>query len=162
MDAKAAIRSNFNLSDMVFKSYISDLSDAELMKRPVEGCNHVAYQVGHVIASEVQLLAGITGTTTPLPDGFADQYAKENASSDDAASFLSGKEYVEIYDSVRAASVAALAALPESELDADSPENLRSFAPTKGDVFNLIASHPMMHAGQFVAVRRQTGKPIVM
>jgi hypothetical protein len=28
--------------------------------------------------------------------------------------------------------------------------------------FSLIATHPMMHAGQFVVVRRQLGKPILM
>jgi hypothetical protein len=31
-----------------------------------------------------------------------------------------------------------------------------------GDMFALIASHAMMHPGQFVMVRRQLGKPILM
>ena len=32
----------------------------------------------------------------------------------------------------------------------------------KLNMFTLIATHPMMHAGQFVVVRRQLGKPILM
>jgi hypothetical protein len=31
-----------------------------------------------------------------------------------------------------------------------------------GDVFMLIGAHPMMHAGQFVVVRRAAGKPVVI
>jgi hypothetical protein len=50
----------------------------------------------------------------------------------------------------------------ESDLDKEGPEAMRSFCPTVGDFFTLIATHPMMHAGQFVIVRRQLGKPILM
>ena len=65
-----------------------------------------------------------------------------------------------------AQSSAARAAMAPSFVDADfdkpSPEDFRSFCPTMGDLFTLIATHPMMHAGQFVIVRRQLGKPILM
>ena len=60
------------------------------------------------------------------------------------------------------ATLAALDAYPESDLDKEAPEEMRSFCPTMGDVFTLIATHPLMHAGQFVIVRRQLGKPILM
>jgi hypothetical protein len=56
----------------------------------------------------------------------------------------------------------ALDTYPPSDLDNPAPEDFRVFCPTMGDLFTLIATHPMMHAGQFVIVRRQLGKPIVM
>ena len=56
MNAKDAIRSSAGFSTMVLKTYISDLDDADLMRRPGEGCNHLAWQLGHLISSEVQLL----------------------------------------------------------------------------------------------------------
>jgi hypothetical protein len=62
----------------------------------------------------------------------------------------------------RAASLAARDAYAESDLDNPAPEDFRTFCPTTGDMFTLIATHPMMHAGQFVIVRRQLGKPILM
>ena len=34
-------------------------------------------------------------------------------------------------------------------------------APTLGALFFLMASHEMMHAGQFTVVRRQLGKPVL-
>ena len=59
-------------------------------------------------------------------------------------------------------SLAALDAMADADLDKPSPENFQQFCPTMGDMFTLIATHPMMHAGQFVIVRRQLGKPILM
>ena len=45
MNAKDAIRSSANLGALVIKTYMSDLDDADLMRRPGEGCNHLAWQV---------------------------------------------------------------------------------------------------------------------
>jgi hypothetical protein len=163
MNAKDAIRSATNLSSTVLKSYISDLEDADFMRRPSAGCNHIAWQLGHLIASEVQLLEGAApGKGIELPAGFAEAHARDKASDDNPADFLSKAAYSDLFDKVRAASLAALDSYPEGDLDKPAPESLRSFCPTMGEVFNLIAIHPLMHAGQFVIVRRQLGKPILM
>ncbi len=163
MNAKDAIRSSANLSTMVLKTYISDLGDADLMRRPGEGCNHLAWQLGHLISSEVQLLDSVApGQGTELPDAFADAHSKDACNNDDPAGFHGKQAYVELFDKVRAASLAALDAYAESDLDNPAPEDFRNFCPTMGDMFTLIATHPMMHAGQFVIVRRQLGKPILM
>jgi predicted transcriptional regulator len=163
MNAKDAIRSSANVSLMVLKSYISDLEDSDLLKRPTEGCNHIAYQLGHLICSEVQLLEMVApGNSVDLPDGFADNYSKENAGDDNPEHFQDKATYLQLMDKVREATLAALDGYAESDLDKESPEHLRSFCPTMGDVFTLIATHPMMHAGQFVVVRRQLEKPILM
>jgi hypothetical protein len=34
--------------------------------------------------------------------------------------------------------------------------------PTVGHIYLLIATHQLMHAGQFVPVRRALGKPVVI
>ncbi|NIP86332.1 MAG: DUF664 domain-containing protein [Planctomycetales bacterium] len=163
MNAKDAIRSATNLSSMVLKAYISDLDDADLMRRPGEGCNHLAWQLGHLIASEVQLLDQVApGQGVELPAGFADAHSKEQSPNDDPAAFHGKAAYVELFDQVRAASLAALEAYPPADLDNAAPADFREFCPTMGDMFTLIATHPLMHAGQFVIVRRQLGKPILM
>ncbi len=163
MNAKDAIRSSANLSSMVLKTYISDFDDTDLMRRPGEGCNHLAWQLGHLISSEVRLLESVApGQGIDLPDGFADAHSKEQSSNDDPAGFHGKQTYIELFDKVRAASLAALDAYAESDLDNPAPADFRDFCPTMGDMFTLIAAHPMMHAGQFVIVRRQLGKPILM
>ena len=163
MNAKDAIRSSANLSTMVVKTYISDLDDADLLRRPCQGCNHLAWQLGHLISSEVQLLEMVApGQGTQLPAGFADAHSKEACHSDEPAGFHGRQTYAELFDKVRAASLAALDAYAQSDLDKPAPEDFREICPTMGDMFLMIATHPLMHAGQFVIVRRQQGKPILI
>ena len=163
MNAKDAIRSSANLSSMVLKTYISDLDDADLMRRPGEGCNHLAWQLGHLISSEVQLLEKVAPRHgIELPDGFAEAHSKEACKNDNPAGFHGKTTYVDLFDKVRAASMAALDGYAPSDLDKPAPEDFRQFCPTMGDMFTLIATHPLMHAGQFVVIRRQLGKPILM
>lgn len=163
MNTKDAIKASGNFSLMVLKSYFADFDDAELMRRPTAGCNHLAWQLGHLISSEVSLLNMVApGAGPELPAGFNEHHAKENQASNDAAQFCTKQQYIELFDKVRAASNAALDALPDAQLDVPGPERLRSLVPTVGHMFVLIATHPMMHAGQFVVVRRELGKPVVI
>jgi hypothetical protein len=163
MNTKDAIRSTMDLSLFVLSSYVSDLEDADLLRRPAPGCNHLAWQLGHLISSEVGLLNGICpGQAAELPAGFSEQHAKEKCGVDDPAQFRSKQEYLDLFQKVRASTLSALERLPEADLDKPSPVWLRKRFPTVGAVFTLMSTHPMMHAGQFVVVRRQLGKPIVI
>jgi hypothetical protein len=163
MKTKDAIRAADSLSTMVLNSYISDLDDGDLMRRPGAGCNHLAWQLGHLISSEVHLLEGIVpGKSVALPEGFDAAHSKDNRHSDDPSEFLSKTAYQDLLAKVHAATLSALESFPEADLDQPAPENYRSFCPTMGDMFVLIATHPMMHAGQFVVVRRQLDKPVLI
>lgn len=163
MDAQAALRSTMGLSLTVLKKYFDDFGDAELLQRPGPGCNHPAWQLGHLISSEAQLLESVCpGKSPALPEGFAARHSKETAGSDDPRGFDTKQTYLDLLERVRNASLAALAELSAADLDRPAPERMRSICPTVGDMFVLIATHPMMHAGQFVAVRRRLGKPVVI
>jgi hypothetical protein len=163
MNTKDAIRGTMDTSLHVLKAYIGDLTDADLMRRPGPGCNHLAWQLGHLIASESQLVDAIRpGSAAELPAGFAEKHSKDMIGVDDPAKFCTKQQYLDLFDKVRAATKSALAAFPDAELDQPSPENFRKMFPTMGAMFTLIATHPMMHAGQFVPVRRALGKPVVI
>ena len=163
MNAQDAIRATLETSSKVLKSYIDDLSDADLMRRPAEGCNHLAWQLGHLIASECNLLESIQpGAAAELPAGFAEKHTKDTCGEEDADKFYSKQEYLDLFEKVHAASLAALQKTTEADLDAEGPEHFRSMFPTVGHIYVLIATHGMMHAGQFVPVRRELGKPIVI
>ena len=162
MHGKEAIRNTYELSQMVLSSYLSDLTDEELMTRPTEGCNHLAWQLGHLIASECGLLDSIApGFSISLPEGFAEKHSKENSSSDDPADFLSKDEYLAYLSQIKAATFKALDAQSDDDLAKDPPEHLQKICENVGGVFVLISSHPMIHAGQFVPVRRMHGKPVL-
>lgn len=163
MNGKDAIKAAFGLSDMVLKSYVGDLEDRELMTRPGSGCNHIAWQLGHLISSEANLINMVKADSAiELPAGFSDAHAKETTGSDDASQFCSKQEYLELYDKSRQNSLAVLDSLSEEQMAAAAPEHFREFCPTMGEVVMLVASHPMMHVGQFVPVRRALDKPVVI
>ena len=47
-----------NLPTFVAQTYLADLSDDDLFIRPHEKANHIAWQLGHLITSEYNLLTG--------------------------------------------------------------------------------------------------------
>ncbi len=60
---------------------------------------------------------------------------------------------------MKAAVLAAVDATPEADLDKPAPESMRDYAPTVASVLTLLRTHRLMHAGQFVPIRRKLGKP---
>ena len=107
-------------------------------------------------------MVGQMGYSVPeLPEGFAESHSKEAAAGDDAAKFLKKDEYAALLTKVSDATLAALNATSEDDLDKPAPEAMRQHAPTVGAVFNLIGTHYLMHGGQFVVVRRKLGKPVL-
>lgn len=163
MNAKDSIKGTMEMSLNILKTYFSDLTDAELLRRPGPGCNQLAWQLGHLISSEAGLLSMIMPEAAPeLPAGFAENHSKATIGSDDPSKFCTKQQYSELLDKVHAASVAALDKLPDADLDKPGPEKMRRMCPTVGAFFGLIATHPLMHAGQFVPVRRALGKPILI
>ena len=163
MNAVDAIKYSHTLSNMVARSYLGDLTDAELLERPGEGCNHIAWQLGHLISSQAGLMAAAGIADVPaLPDSFAEKHTPENASNDNAADFLSKDEYLALFDKFDAAFLAGLDAASPEDFDKPSPEKFQAYAPTIGGLMMLIASHPLMHAGQWVPVRRRLEKPVAI
>jgi hypothetical protein len=159
MTAKNVVRNTIQACQDVTKGYLSDLSDAELLVRPVPGANHIAWQLGHLIGSEREMIGALGHAMPELPAGFAEAHSKEAAARD--AGFASRAEYVALSGRVRAATLAALEGTSESDLDAPAPEAMRSYAATVAAVFNIVGIHEMMHAGQFAVVRRKLGKPVL-
>ena len=163
MNAKDVLCETLKFSSFVLKSYVGDLTDADLLKRPGPGCNHVAWQLGHLISSECMLLDSVSpGSAPQLPAGFAEQHSKSNSASDDPARFLTRQQYLDLADKVHAATLKVIAEYPEPDFAKPGPESFRKMFPTVGSIFMLIANHPLMHAGQIVPVRRALGKPVVI
>jgi hypothetical protein len=157
MKAHDLIKMQLEGADMICLGYLQDLNDQQFMQRPHPGCNHINWQVGHLIAGENQMINTVVpNTMPPLPEGFAARYTKETASSDDPSKFAKKDELLRLQKEQRAGTLAALAKVSES--DFDKPTGVH-YAPTVGAMFNLQGAHWLMHAGQWVIVRRQNGKP---
>jgi hypothetical protein len=158
-----AIKSALEGTKAVLNWYLGDLSDADLFVRPVPAANHIAWQLGHVIAGDKFLITGqLPDEPYPeLPAGFAEAHGADAAKKDGPDGFLTKAEYVALFDKVRAATIAALGKLTDADLDRPTVGKMAAFSPTLGKIFLLVSDHTLMHAGQVTVVRRKLGKPVL-
>lgn len=163
MHAKDVLRRTMDMSDMVVGAYLDGLSDADLLIRPVDGANHIAWQLGHIISSEHQMLNIIRpGSSPALPEGFAEKHQKETATSDDPKHFSTKAEYLQLAKTQREATLKVLDSVSESDLDEADAERYPPYAPNMGAMFYMMGGHYMMHAGQFAVVRRKLKLPVTI
>lgn len=160
MNAKQAIKAGIDGGGFVSNAYLDDLTDADLLVRPAPDCNHIAWQLGHLISAEHGMVEAVSpGTMPKLPEGFEKRHIKETASSDNPKDFLSKNEYLKLAEEQRAGTYAALEKTSDADFDKPGPESMRSYCPTIGSVFTMQGTHWLMHAGQWAIVRRKLGKP---
>lgn len=156
---RASLQSSANMMEMI----LSDFADADLLVRPVAHANHLAWQLGHLIASERAIvMEQIPSAAMPeLPTGFAEAHSKDKSESDDAAGFHSKADYIELLKKMRAATLLELDKLSDADLDRPTTGRLAGMFPTLGGVLSLLSDHIMMHLGQATVVRRKLGKPVL-
>lgn len=159
MNARDAIQLNLDMANMVCSAYLGDLDDRDLLVRPGAGCNHIAWQLGHLIGSEHEMMELVKpGSMPPLPVGFTDRHTKATSRIDSASAFLSKGEYLDLYQQQRQGTLALLRAQSDAELDLPAPEKFQAYCKSRGDLFSLQGSHLMMHVGQWAVVRRKLGR----
>jgi len=158
MNARDAVKLSIDTGNMISMAYIEDLNDKDLLRRPSPGCNHINWQIGHLISSEHRMGNTVApGSMPELPAGFDARYTKETAAIDDPAKFCTKAELLAVYKQQRAATLAALAKVSDdAELDRTTGVD---YAPTVGAMYSLQGSHWLMHCGQWAIVRRQLGRP---
>lgn len=160
MNAHQIIRLALEQAAGIFDMYLQDLSDADLLQRPVPGANHILWQIGHLIAGEHMIVAAIAPESMPmLPAGFSEKYSTATAGLDSPADFHNRAELLELRARVRQGTLAALATFSEADFDKPAPESIASFLKTYGDAFMMTATHENMHTGQWAVTRRKLGLP---
>jgi hypothetical protein len=163
MNVKDAIRSTLTTTQNLLQMYVADLSDADLLVRPVPSANHIAWQLGHLIGTEWRMGQQLPGGSFPeLPSGFAEQHGKAKAAEEPPTGFSTKAQYLDLFGKVRAATLAAADKLSEADLDRPTEGTVFRLAKTLGAMLLLANNHTMMHVGQFSAVRRKLGKPNVI
>jgi DinB family protein len=158
MDIKQAIAFNLSSSEYLVNGYLADLEPSDLLVRPVPGANHIAWQLGHLIAAERFLVErGLPGVMDALPEGFVERHKKGMANSDNPADFLSKDEYLQLAKKVRANTLRVIAGLSPADFDKPASGG-PPFVKTVGDALLFISGHWLMHAGQWAVIRRKLGR----
>lgn len=160
MSIAVCLKQSLELPEFVVRSYLEGLSDDDLLVRPADGMNHIAWQLGHLVGSEHGHVETVfPGTMPTLPDGFREQHSKTTSGSDDPNGFLSKSDYLDLMTVQRAGTLYVLQSLSDEQLQQEAPEEIRYLGPSVACVFAGEASHWMMHAGQWAVVRRKLGHP---
>jgi hypothetical protein len=160
MGPKDVIKQTLDTSDFILKSYVSDLADADLRLKPIEGMHPIALQLGHLILAEHMLVDLVKpGAGPKLPDGFKEAHDLKNKELD-ADGFLTKDKYLEILAAQRTATLAVLGEISDSDLGDTRNGTLPAWASTVGAALLMAGMHSLNHTGQFVAVRRMLKKPI--
>jgi len=159
MNSRDAIQLNLDMATMVCTMYLADLDDRDLLVRPSPGCNHIAWQLGHLIANEHAMMELLKpGSMPSLPAGFAEKHTTATSRLDSASAFYSKAEYLQHYQAQRQGTIALLKGQSDADLDQPAPEKFQAYCKNRGDLFSLQGSHVLMHVGQWAVVRRNLGR----
>lgn len=160
MDLKDGVRTQFKVADFFVDSYLSDITAEEMLKRPAPGANHIAWQLGHLISAETRLAeAAKPGVMPALPEGFAERHSKDTAASDNPKDFLTKEEYMALAKKVRAGTLQVLDSMNEKEFDRPpASSKVPPFVKSAGECLVVAAGHWVLHAGQWVVLRRELGR----
>jgi hypothetical protein len=141
---------------------LADFSDADMVARAAPNANHAAWQVGHMMTSEVSLLnQAKAGAVPELPASFVAKFTKETARVDDPKAFPPKGELLNQFEKVRQATVKWIRSLSEADCNRPMPEKLHAFAKTWGELAIMMPVHTSMHVGQIQVIRRKLGKPVL-
>ena len=144
------------------KMTLGDMSDAELLQRPVPSANNGLWQLGQLVASEAMMVNESAGKTViELPAGFSEKYSRETASVNDPAKLGNKADLLALFDKVREKTCQWVATQSAADLAKPAPEMMRQFFPTVGHLVHLFPTHVAMHVGQIQVLRRKLGKPIL-
>ena len=158
------IKQNLESSTGWAMGLINDMRDTPLTQPTAAGGNHPLWVLGHITYAESNLLDGfILGQSNRFPE-LKEQFDQGSTPTADADAYPSMDDLMGKFETIRAATLAHLATLSESDLDKSTtaPEELKQFFGTVGACFSAMAVHIAFHAGQVADARRAAGKGPMM
>ena len=78
--------------------------------------------------------------------------------TDNRADYLTKEEYLKLAKDIRTATLKALDKLSPADFDKPVEGRVPPFVKKAGDAFITIGSHWVLHAGQWVVLRRKLGR----
>ncbi len=154
------IEASYSLPDFMVRDYLKDMSEDDLMVRPIPVVNHFKWQFGHLVISENFHINALGLQPMPaLPDGFEETFSTDNAKIDDATHFPTKEEIFKVMQAQREGTLEILRSLNDEQLGQAAPDEIQFLGPTVGSIFAGDVTHWMMHLGQLVVIRKLLSKP---
>jgi hypothetical protein len=137
---------------------VKDIPDARAAEMPGGVRNHPAWTLAHLCTGAAYILILLD---EPAPADTTEMFAKYGPGSTpvaDRAAYRPMSADLTLLAELHERAVAAVRAKHAAYFTRQSPDELRSFAPTIGDaVFYLLTAHESYHLGQLVVWKRAAG-----
>lgn len=143
-------------------SLLEDIDESTWFDMPAPGTNHVAWQIGHLAASQVALIhVRCFGKDYDhcAPAGFREKFGKGSTPLADPSAYPSIADIRAAFDRIQTEALDLIAALSESDLDSPTGGEQHPLFSTKQGAIATAALHETFHAGQIALLRRLAGKP---
>lgn len=143
-------------------SLISDIDEARWFEMPNGVTGHVAWQLGHIAASQVVLLHNRCfgkAFTDVLPDAMRLTFARGSTPVADSSKYPSIVEIRSMFERVHNDAIERVRTLGEADFDAPAGDEPHPLFRNKGEAILMAAMHETFHAGQIAMIRREFGMP---
>lgn len=142
-------------------SLLADIEESRWFEMPHPGVGHVAWQVGHLAASQIVLIHvrcfGMAYTDV-APDSIRTTFARGSTPVADKSKYPSIAEIRALFDRVQNDVIHRVSGMSESELDEQAGAEPHPMLKYKAGAIAMAAMHETFHAGQIAMIRRIFGK----
>ena len=138
-------------------SFIEEVPEDKWCHQPIPDCNHTAWIVGHLAATDDYFLSTLSGRPSCLPERFKELFAMGSKPVGDSSAYPSPSELKAKLSGCREDLVAWLKSLDETKLLSPLPGDLANFAPSHAALCPVLAWHEGLHGGQLTMIRKALG-----
>jgi hypothetical protein len=143
-------------------SLLEDIDQSTWFNMPAPGINHVAWQVGHLAASQVSLIhvrCFAKDYDRCAPPGFREMFGKGSTPNANPGAYPPLADVRAAFDRIQAEALDLIASMSESDLNSPAGAEPHPLFSTKQGAIATTAMHETFHAGQIALLRRLAGKP---
>lgn len=141
---------------------LADIEEARWFDPPAPGAGHVAWQVGHLAASQVVLVhvrCFDRVYTDHLSATLRDAFGRGSKPVADRSAYPPISDIRAIFDRIHREAIDLVSGMSAAELDSATTGDPHPMFSTKGQAIGMAAMHESFHAGQIALIRRLAGKP---
>jgi len=143
------------------QTLLNDIEETRWFDAPAPGVQHVAWQVGHLAASQTALMHFRCFGKKPeehVPAGFIAQFGRGSTPKAERSAYPPLPEIRVIFDRIQEETIALMKSISPAELSAPTNGDPHPMFENKGQCFAMVAMHEAFHAGQIALTRRIFGK----
>jgi hypothetical protein len=139
---------------------LADVDDDKFFAQPVEGMNHPAWIIGHLVYS-CQMIGGELGVSPWLPERWIQLFATGSAPVGDKSAYPDRSSLMQALDDGQKRLTTKLSGMSEEDLRVPLPDekSRKTFPTLEHAVLHILTVHTSIHVGQLATWRRAMGLP---